>query len=82
MKEFYKTYGITLYHLPINDYDDKNLMMNLQHRVNKLKHILDDSNSRVYVHCTDGITRSTSVIITYLCQNQGKLKKSLIIHKI
>lgn len=72
MKEFYKENGINIVHKPITDFDEEDLKNKLIVASGIVKDILENPSAKLYVHCTAGMTRSTSTVITYLCQNHGR----------
>lgn len=66
LKAWYQKHGIHSYvRVPVND---DNLEIYSEHNFQACKaldHLLDKKN-RVYIHCTAGLSRSTTVAITYL----------------
>jgi protein-tyrosine phosphatase len=73
----YRKAAIDLHHLPIEDFNEVDLMAKLPAAVGLLKELLD-ANHRVYVHCTAGMGRSAAVAVAYLSLYHGQsLDKAL-----
>ncbi len=62
--------GIDMRRVAIVDFDPADLLEKLDGAVEELDELLRDY-SRVYVHCTAGINRSTGIVISYLVLKRG-----------
>lgn len=67
----YREAAIELHRLPIEDFNEVDLVAKLPAAVDLLKQLLD-ANHRVYVHCTAGMGRSAAVAVTYLSLYHGQ----------
>jgi protein-tyrosine phosphatase len=65
LKKHYRQSRMELRHVPIRDFDPDDLRKNLPVCVQALNELLRDDHI-VYVHCTEGIGRAPSVVVTYL----------------
>ena len=70
MLDEYRKNSIEVIHFPIVDYDDNELRAKL-HDSAKLLDKMVKQGLKVYVHCTAGMGRAPSVVITYLCLFKG-----------
>ena len=70
-EEHYRQAGIDCYRLPIEDFDEEDLVAKLPAAVQLLKRLVDEGK-QVYVHCTAGMGRSPAVVVMYLSQYHGK----------
>ena len=59
-----------LRHIPVRDFDADDLRQNLRRCVATLDELLQQGHT-VYVHCTMGINRSPTTIISYLHWVEG-----------
>lgn len=74
---YYQKAAIDLHRLPIEDFNEADLIAKLPAAVALLKELLD-ANHRVYLHCTAGMGRSAAVAVTYLSLYHGQpLDKAL-----
>ena len=67
----YREAGIDCYRLPIEDFNEEDLVAKLPAAVQLLKHLVDEGK-QVYVHCTAGMGRSPAVVVMYLSRYHGK----------
>ena len=51
----------------INESREQDLTSNLFIAAQHLNNILNALNSKVYVHCSSGLSRAPSVVLMYLC---------------
>ena len=65
MEAHYRISGMEIRHLPVIDFDHKDLSRNLPKCVRALDELLRDGHT-AYVHCTAGVNRSPSTVIAYL----------------
>jgi protein-tyrosine phosphatase len=70
-EEHYRQAGIDCYRLPIEDFNEEDLVAKLPAAVQLLKRLVDEGR-QVYVHCTAGMGRSPAVVVMYLSQYHGK----------
>jgi protein-tyrosine phosphatase len=63
--ERYREIGIDIRRIPVRDFDLAALRKGLPACVEELKELLNDGNT-VYVHCSAGMNRSPSVVVSYL----------------
>jgi protein-tyrosine phosphatase len=69
--DHYRKAAIELHRLPIEDFNETDLIAKLPAAVDLLKELLD-ANHRVYLHCTAGMGRSAAVAVTYLSLYHGQ----------
>ena len=60
-----KELGIEITRYPIEDFNEKDLLLKLKGAGDKLKELLDKGKT-VYVHCTAGMGRATATVAIYL----------------
>lgn len=65
LQAHYRKSKIKLCRMPVRDFDPEDLRKHLPECVQTLGQLLRQKNT-VYVHCTAGVGRSPSVVITYL----------------
>lgn len=78
LKTLLKAYaeaGIELRRMLVNDFDKEDLLRNLPQCVAELEVALAPRWSRVYLHCTAGISRSPTVAAAYLIRSRGMTPK-------
>jgi len=62
----------SIVHKPITDFSEEDLIKKLQSAIDALKKLVDSKEgSKIFVHCTAGMSRSVSVVAGYMCQNHG-----------
>ena len=67
IKSWYQKHGIKSYvKFPLLDDNLDVYSENLFHACKALDHLLSKQKEKVYIHCTAGLSRSTTVVITYL----------------
>jgi protein-tyrosine phosphatase len=65
LQKYYRQSRIALRRVPVHDFDQNDLRKNLPICVQSLNELLRDDHI-VYVHCTLGVGRAPSVVVTYL----------------
>jgi protein-tyrosine phosphatase len=73
-KQLIKAYaesGMELSRIPVLDFDSEDLAKNLPRCVAEVVWALTPRWTRVYLHCTAGITRSPTVAAAYLVRSHG-----------
>ena len=65
LKRHYRQAKMELRHVPIQDFDPEDLRKHLPACVQALNELLRDDHI-VYVHCTQGVGRAPTVVVTYL----------------
>lgn len=70
--------NITTYHIRLEDDNIKNSKKLITKSSNILKYLLEDPNKVILVHCFLGISRSVSVIISYLVRYEYHTVNSAI----
>lgn len=67
-----KVGNIVLYHVKIKDLPDQDMSVfaEMAEEIDRLKRTFDDS-LKILIHCVQGISRSTSVILAYLIKYNG-----------
>ena len=71
LNEYYQKVGIAYYRLPIEDFNEDDLVAKLPTAVGLLKRLLD-AGQQVYLHCTAGMGRAPAVAIAYLSRHHDK----------
>jgi protein-tyrosine phosphatase len=74
---YYRKAAIDLYRLPIEDFNEVDLIAKLPAAVDLLKELLD-AKHRVYLHCTAGMGRSAAVAVAYLSLYQGQAMENAL----
>lgn len=68
MTQLYLSKGIkTAVHFPVDEYNEKEHKMKVFAAAQYLNDMVNNKGHRVYIHCSSGISRAPSVILTYLC---------------
>lgn len=75
----YRKAAIHLYRLPIEDFNEADLIAKLPAAVGLLKELLD-ADHRVYLHCTAGMGRSAAVAVAYLSLYHGQSLDKALAH--
>jgi len=70
MEAQYQKAGIMIRRVPVRDFDQENFRVQLPVCVEALDALLQ-AGGPVYVHCTAGVNRSPSIVISYLIWIQG-----------
>ena len=65
LNKYANKYGINIERYPIEDFNTEDIYNNLKGAGDLLNKLLKEEK-KIYVHCTAGIGRSSSVVITYL----------------
>ena len=63
-------FGITVYRVPIREFDGKALLKAMDEAVDTLTQLLG-TGSKVYLHCAEGLKRSPTVAAAYLVAATG-----------
>lgn len=70
-----RQHGIELHRLPIQDFDEADLIRNLPTAA-ALLHRLTEAGHRTYVHCTAGMGRAPAVVLSYLVRQGHDLPEA------
>ena len=70
MRSIYSKYGIKLISFPIHDFNPEDLAKKTKDAGNCLNELLKEKRT-VYVHCTAGMGRAPSTVISYLVIHEG-----------
>ena len=65
LQDAYNQLDISLFRVPIVDFDKDDLVVHLPHAAETLNGLMKNDHS-VYVHCTAGMERSPAVAVAYL----------------
>ena len=77
LQSAYNQLDISLFRVPIVDFDKDDLVVHLPYAAETLKGLMQNNHS-VYVHCTAGMERSPAVAVTYLAwHKQWGLEEAL-----
>lgn len=68
LTQLYLSKGIkTAIHFPVDEYNEKEHKMKVFAAAQYLNDMVNNKGHRVYIHCSSGITRAPSVVLTYFC---------------
>jgi len=71
LAEAYERAGIDYRRVPTTDFDRAALERNLPEAVAEVSAVLSRPDARLYLHCTAGISRSTTTAAAYLIRSRG-----------
>ena len=66
MNQVYKSRGLNCIHYPIDDYDEQDHPQKVFAAAQYLNDLLNAKNNKVYIHCSSGISRASTVVLCYL----------------
>ncbi len=70
LQDWYAARGIVARRLPIEDFSPEAIVANLSGALGMIADLLADGRT-VYVHCTEGVSRSPTVVIAHLVRAEG-----------